>query len=99
MQAKERSQLEAQLAEAEQRLAAVQREREEHENRLSAATDSVEGAPFKGRDAAGFHRTVAQRWFLHKNRGTWTRDQKGETWCVFGKCNMPADGAGAAAWL
>lgn len=48
LQAKERSQLEAQLAEAEQRLATVQRERVEHEQRLSAATDSVEGAPFKG---------------------------------------------------
>ena len=44
LQAKERSRLEAQLAEAEQRLAAAQREREEEEARLSAATDSVEGA-------------------------------------------------------
>lgn len=48
VQAKERSQLEAQLAEAEQRLATVQREREQHEQRLSAATDSVEGAQLKG---------------------------------------------------
>ncbi len=44
LQAKERSWLEAQLAEAEQRLAAAQREREEEEARLIAATDSVEGA-------------------------------------------------------
>jgi septal ring factor EnvC (AmiA/AmiB activator) len=44
LQAKERSRLEAQLAEAEQRLAAAQRERKEEEARLNAATDSVEGA-------------------------------------------------------
>ena len=45
LQVKERSQLEAQLAEAEQRLEAVQKERAEQEEHLSAATDRVEGAP------------------------------------------------------
>ena len=44
LQAKERSQLEAQLTEAEQRLEAVQKEREEQEERLSAAAERVEGA-------------------------------------------------------
>ena len=48
LQAKERSQLEAQLAEAEQRLEAVQKERAEQEEHLSAATDRVEGAPVSG---------------------------------------------------
>ena len=48
LQAKERSQLEAQLADAEQRLEVVQKERAEQEEHLSAATDRVEGVPVCG---------------------------------------------------
>ncbi len=75
MQAKERSRLEAQLAEAEQRLAAAQREREEEEARLNAATDSVEGARLAresgaaGALLAACSRPAQNR--QHRCRATW----------------------------